>query len=130
MPFVLANDFARPRSRDPTALSRTIGDFRKPGRNRSVAKDDVERIPQLTGCMLASLLLNDRIRINATDYAGKLHPDQSAGELFRGLADRVRHGRAARAQRLRRTDGRVACRLMLDLGIEFGPEQHGDSREP
>src|SRR5215207_7299437 len=79
MPFVLANDFARPRSRDPTALSRTIGDFRKPGRNRSVAKDDVERIPQLTGCMLASLLLNDRIRINATDYAGKLHPDQSAG---------------------------------------------------
>jgi hypothetical protein len=61
MPFVLANDFARPRSREPTALSRTIGDFRKPGRNRSVAKDDVERIPQLTGCMLASLLLTDGI---------------------------------------------------------------------
>src|SRR6185503_3126268 len=61
MPFILANDFPRWGSRDPTAASRTIGVLRRPGRNRSVAKDDVERIPQLTGCMLASLLLNDRI---------------------------------------------------------------------
>src|SRR5688572_31716021 len=33
-----------------------MGDLRRPGRNRSVAKEEVERIPQLTGCMVVSLL--------------------------------------------------------------------------
>jgi hypothetical protein len=41
---------------------------------------------------------------------------------------RIRHGRAAQSQRLRTPNRRVPRRLMLDLGVDLGAEQH-DHRE-
>jgi hypothetical protein len=47
-----------------------MGDLRKPGKNRSVAKEDVERIPQLTGCMVVSLLMAGKCLLARVDAPG------------------------------------------------------------
>src|SRR5438034_2752493 len=44
--------------------------------------------------------------------------------------DRVRHDRAAGAERFFHPHGGIARGLVLDLGIKLGPDQHHDGRKP
>ena len=71
---------------------------------------------------------------SAHSGASRLHSadrPRAAGAPCSGdLADVVGNVRVALAKGLRRTDGGVLAGLMLHLGIELGPEQDDESRNP
>ena len=64
-------------------------------------------------------------------FLGLFSPEQSGCRPLRLLrSDGIGHDRATLAKGLIRTDRRIARGLMLNLGIEFGTEQHNNGQYP